>query len=151
MSDRLAVYRFYDAGDALLYVGVTKNFGLRWQRHASAKPWWPEVQRQTVDWYDEAEALRVEVEAIEREKPLHNVATTNTHYRARRNYQSATAQPLMGSAEIGRALKVGRQRVQQITTGPGFPQPYDVLTAGRVWRTADFEAWAKADGRLIDD
>jgi len=75
MSDRTAVYRLYAADDALLYVGIAKNFGRRWQQHASAKPWWPDVQRQTVDWYPDREAAdQTETAAIAEEKPRYNIA-----------------------------------------------------------------------------
>jgi prophage regulatory protein len=48
---------------------------------------------------------------------------------------------LMGADEIKRRLGISRQRVQQLTNDPNFPEPCDVLAAGRVWLTADVEAW----------
>lgn len=74
IEERAAVYRFFTADDTLLYVGVTQRFGTRWSSHAKEKPWWPQVARQAVVWYDtRAEALRIETEAIKAEKPVHNV------------------------------------------------------------------------------
>jgi len=85
VSERTAVYRLYDAADVLLYIGVAKNFGLRWAQHASAKPWWPEVQRQTVNWYpDRPAAEAAEKEAIRAESPRHNVIHTPRKYPPRR-------------------------------------------------------------------
>lgn len=73
-EERTAVYRFFAADDTLLYVGVTQRFGTRWSNHAKQKPWWPQVARQAVVWYDtRAEALSIETEAIKTEKPVHNV------------------------------------------------------------------------------
>jgi predicted GIY-YIG superfamily endonuclease len=73
-EERAAVYRFFAADDTLLYVGVTQRFGTRWSNHAKQKPWWPQVARQTVAWYDtRTEALSVETEAIKTEEPVHNV------------------------------------------------------------------------------
>jgi predicted GIY-YIG superfamily endonuclease len=73
VSERTAVYRVYDSTDALLYVGVTKTFGRRWAQHSQAQPWWPEVTRQTVDWFTSRdEALRAESVAIREERPQHN-------------------------------------------------------------------------------
>ncbi|WP_192806281.1 GIY-YIG nuclease family protein [Streptomyces sp. SS1-1] len=73
-EERAAVYRFYAADDTLLYVGVTQRFGTRWSNHAKQKPWWSQVARQAVVWYEtRAEALKVEAEAIKTEKPVHNV------------------------------------------------------------------------------
>lgn len=74
VEERAAVYRFYASDDTLLYVGVTQRFGTRWSNHAKQKPWWPQVARQTVVWYDtRTEALRVETDSIKMEKPMHNV------------------------------------------------------------------------------
>lgn len=75
MSQRTAVYRLFNDADVLLYVGISGNFGLRWQQHAQAKPWWPEVHHQTITWYDTREAAdEAETKAIATERPLHNVA-----------------------------------------------------------------------------
>ena len=51
MSERNAVYRPLAADDTLLYVGVSKRFGQRWEQHARMQPWWPEVDHQTVRWF----------------------------------------------------------------------------------------------------
>ena len=94
MNERIAVYKPYDAENALLYVGISKEFGRRWREHASTKRWWPEARRMTVDWYDdEAEAVQAEVAAINAEHPRHNVAKTNAHYRSRRNTRPPLSQP----------------------------------------------------------
>ena len=60
---------------ALLYVGITKDFGQRWKQHGASKPWWLQVERQTVDWYNtRAEALAAEEAAIKAERPRFNIA-----------------------------------------------------------------------------
>jgi excisionase family DNA binding protein len=70
-----ALYRFYDAHDRLLYVGLTANPGSRWQAHSHDKPWWAQVARVTVEHFDGREEVEAaEVAAIKTEKPLHNVA-----------------------------------------------------------------------------
>jgi predicted GIY-YIG superfamily endonuclease len=75
VSKRTAVYRFYDAADRLLYVGMTENPAVRFTSHESLKPWWPDVARQTINWYDtREEADAVETEAIRTERAVHNVA-----------------------------------------------------------------------------
>lgn len=74
MSSRTALYRFYGENDALLYVGITDHLGTRWHNHARKKPWWPEVRRQTAEWYPtRAEAAEAEIQAIRTEHPRHNV------------------------------------------------------------------------------
>lgn len=71
--ERTALYRMFGAEDLLIYVGISKDFGRRWAQHAVVQPWYPEIQRQTVDWYpsrDEAEAA--EIAAIKVEQPKYN-------------------------------------------------------------------------------
>jgi hypothetical protein len=73
VSERTALYRMYGDANRLLYIGISKNFGMRWQKHASTQPWWPQVKRQTIDWYDSREEARAaELAAIPAEKPLYN-------------------------------------------------------------------------------
>jgi len=52
---------------------------------------------------------------------------------------------LMGTAEIARALGVGRQRAYVISRQRGFPLPLDTLEMGSVWAAEDVEAWIKAN------
>jgi prophage regulatory protein len=56
---------------------------------------------------------------------------------------------LVGSAEIGRMLGVGRQRVQQLISREDFPAPEVTLDMGKVWKRADVEAWARSQGRQV--
>lgn len=68
-----AVYRFWDASDRLLYVGLTVDPGLRWKAH-KRRDWWRSVARATLEWFpDRASAERAEREAIRNEDPVHNV------------------------------------------------------------------------------
>jgi prophage regulatory protein len=50
----------------------------------------------------------------------------------------------MGPGEIRERLgRLSRQRVYQITSNPTFPEPYDELQMGKVWRIEDVEAWIR--------
>lgn len=50
----------------------------------------------------------------------------------------------MGAGEIRDRLGgISRQRVQQIITRATFPEPYDVLQMGKVWRIDDVERWIR--------
>lgn len=53
---------------------------------------------------------------------------------------------LMGTAEIARALGVGRQRAYQLTRQKGFPDPLAKLEMGNVWDGDAVERWI-ADNR----
>jgi len=68
------LYHVYGEADSLLYIGVSKHFGIRWQQHAQKQPWWNERRRMTVDFYDTRdEALDAEALAIFTEQPKYNV------------------------------------------------------------------------------
>lgn len=70
------VYRFYDAEDHLLYVGVTNSPGVRFLDHMR-RDWWGLAVRNTFSWHDSRDAaLAEEARAIYAEAPLHNVAGT---------------------------------------------------------------------------
>lgn len=73
MSDRTAVYRLYDAGDMLLYVGVARRPDVRCKHHSTHKRWWPEVSRRVLEWHESRDsALRAEAAAIRGELPRYN-------------------------------------------------------------------------------
>jgi prophage regulatory protein len=57
--------------------------------------------------------------------------------------------PLVAAHEIATMLGVSRQRVSQLATSEGFPEPAAILTVGRIWLREDIEAWAAATGRTI--
>lgn len=68
------LYRFFDADDRLLYVGITGRSVARWAEHSKSKPWWPQVVRTTVEHHaDRAAALEAERAAIKVERPEHNI------------------------------------------------------------------------------
>jgi hypothetical protein len=58
---------------------------------------------------------------------------------------------LCGSAELQLMLGVSRQRITQLTAGPGFPEPVAELRMGKVWDLEDVKAWAKQVGRTLED
>lgn len=68
------LYRFFDANDVLLYVGITNDAGTRWRNHSRKKGWWREVCRVRVEHFDSrAEVEAAEKAAIIAEAPVHNV------------------------------------------------------------------------------
>lgn len=76
-----AVYRFFDADERLLYVGIAFDPSERWKDHARRTKWWKDAVDNTIDWYDtRAEAARAEQTALRYEKPIYNKAGSVTPY-----------------------------------------------------------------------
>jgi len=70
------LYRFYDADDRLLYVGISLNAAQRASQHKAEKSWWSDVRRMEVTPLGVTtrfDAEQVERSAIEDERPLHNI------------------------------------------------------------------------------
>ena len=67
------LYRLFDAGGTLLYVGITGSIGQRWEQHVASKHWWDEVTRTEIERFpDRDAAATAEKAAIENEHPRHN-------------------------------------------------------------------------------
>jgi prophage regulatory protein len=49
----------------------------------------------------------------------------------------------MGPEEIRKRLDVSRQRAYIIIGRKDFPDPWRVLSIGRVWRSTDVEEWIR--------
>jgi prophage regulatory protein len=58
---------------------------------------------------------------------------------------------LMGAKEIEERLGVSRQRVYQLTANKNFPEPYDEIAMGKVWRIEDIEAWIREHRKPLAD
>lgn len=70
-----ALYRLYDEGGQLLYVGISNDPDHRWTQHATDKPWWSLVSQRTVEWHpNRGEAEKAERAAVKTEGPLYNSA-----------------------------------------------------------------------------
>lgn len=69
-----ALYRFWDADGALLYIGISLDPGKRWKQHRDDKPWWSEVAKVTVEPHpSRPAAMDAERAAIAAERPRYNV------------------------------------------------------------------------------
>lgn len=78
MSERTALYRFFDGAGVLLYVGITKCPPARFAAHANEKPGWPEIARIEIEWCDtRCEAEIREKAAIRSERPRWNIVHTH--------------------------------------------------------------------------
>ncbi|MGW2223840.1 hypothetical protein [Streptomyces formicae] len=92
----IALYRYFDADDALLYIGISNDPDFRAKAHLyeSRRDDWPKrAVRRTDEWLDSREvALAAEKEAIRAERPLYN----GTH-----NYDEASFDPAWWPRVIG--------------------------------------------------
>ena len=68
-----AVYRCFDEGACLLYVGATSQLTRRLDDHRRSKAWWPQVAEARSHRFSSIEAARAaEATAIRLERPLRN-------------------------------------------------------------------------------
>ncbi len=69
---RTSLYRYYDADETLLYVGVSLNAIARLIAH-SRRGWFEKISTIKVEWFDtRALTEAAEIDAIRTEKPIHN-------------------------------------------------------------------------------
>lgn len=87
------LYRYFDADDRLLYVGVSTNWIARDLQHKASKDWYHQIVSSKIAKYDTREAaLTAEMEAIVAEAPLHN-RLGNRHWVDKRAQQSPAREP----------------------------------------------------------
>ena len=74
MTTRQTLYRFYDANDVLLYVGISMTPWERFRQHRQEKSWWDDIVTIRKEEHDSRPAvMEAEKCAIEAEKPLYNI------------------------------------------------------------------------------
>ncbi len=112
--DANALYRLFNPVGALLYVGISDHPRRRFGQHFDEKPWWPEVDRWTVEWFpsraaaeaDELRAIREEVPAFNlRDVPLAGDEVDLhgawlSHFRRRRPTRDDLAELFLNVARI---------------------------------------------------
>lgn len=70
----LVLYRFFDASDALLYIGITNQPQVRFGQHRTDKRWFKDVVRSTMQHFTTRGDLEAaEIRAIQTEKPRYNI------------------------------------------------------------------------------
>ena len=99
--DTHVLYRFFDAEDTLLYIGITMNPVTRFRAHRADKDWWCEVANIRIETFDDRSALEAaERDAINSEKPKYNVVHNGG------KPASVKATPRKGSARMS-PIQVG--------------------------------------------
>jgi hypothetical protein len=116
------LYRFYDADDRLLYVGISERGPERWRAHRKDKPWWTEVVRTTTEHYDNrAAALEAERAAIIAEQPAYNVVHNRGCVAT-----SMPAAPGQQRAHTGAAYCQRSEAIYEVCTRRGFRTTTDL-------------------------
>jgi hypothetical protein len=73
-----ALYRFFDSGANLLYVGISYHPFARWHGHRQDKPWWVAIAVIRLEHFDNREAAETaEKKAIRTENPRYNIQFLN--------------------------------------------------------------------------
>lgn len=143
-----ALYRLFDARGDLLYVGIAADPEGRWKQHKRTKPWASMVAKRDDMWFKTRSAAEAaEILAIRAERPRYNIRDTPKMF-PNQHAAAPLTQRYCGTAEIGMAFGVNRQRVQQLVHRPDFPAPVADLAMGKVWESADVHRWGVATGRL---
>lgn len=80
MSAMTALYRYFDADELLLYVGISKQPINRLGQHRQDKSWWEQISTVRIERYrTRAEALDAERDAIINECPIYNIVHNGRH------------------------------------------------------------------------
>jgi hypothetical protein len=118
-SPETAVYRIYDVGDNLLYVGITNDLVIRWIGHRADRRWWrTEAHRYDVRWYPtRALAAAEEKRAIMAECPKYNQVY------GRRRPVEPKRPGTYSVREIAWRFRYSPKTVREIAARPGFPRP----------------------------
>lgn len=74
-----ALYRFYDADNALLYVGVSRSLPDRWNWHRCRTGWYARARLVSLSFYpSRRDAFCAEAAAIRTQHPLFNILRCRT-------------------------------------------------------------------------
>jgi predicted GIY-YIG superfamily endonuclease len=96
------LYRMFDEGGTLLYVGITNDPKQRFHDHAKGQPWWSRVANIRVENHPSREALVLsEQVAIRDENPLYNIAVRKGLLQERSAQRRPRRCPTCGAPEPG--------------------------------------------------
>jgi len=112
-----ALYRTFDVGDHLLYLGIANNPRSRLMEHAAWSVWAPHVVRVAVEWFStRVEAELAERQAISAHRPLFNSSHTDdrAHARIKELMAGVPIEEIFRRDEIERR----RPRVAPVVTDP---------------------------------
>ena len=74
MADKCALYRHFDGGGALLYVGISLRPFTRTKEHTVLSGWADQIANVRIEYFPtRKEALEAEARAVREENPTHNI------------------------------------------------------------------------------
>lgn len=147
MVRRTALYRLFNADGQLLYVGIAYDPKSRWYSHVNTSPWWPNVARKEVEWFEHRNAaVTAEMIAVRTEKPIHNVVWADDpkpHPKAPTRKRPAMSEEM--KAKLAHAAHVYRQapidlKAAILTAYDGGKSVVEITRAIEHAYTADYVA-----------
>ena len=138
-NEPTALYRLYDANDALLYLGISFSPKARWEQHYNNKHWFHLVARHTVDWYpSRGAALAAEADATAVEKPLHDSSWRKTRTGSRPQWLDPEGQQRAEEA-LAAEIRQGKHWRGKVLMSGAVAKQFNVArpTASRVLATLE--------------
>jgi predicted GIY-YIG superfamily endonuclease len=127
-----ALYRFFDADDELLYIGITSHLPGRVSEHEGEKPWWTDVERVSVEHFaTREEVIEAEREAIRTEGPKHNISHNPQAERLPRTERHPRAKRPQVERQDRRLTAAEVTQVQSTNVWV----PHDPNSKGQMWFT----------------
>lgn len=147
-----AVYRFFDPGKELIYIGSSNGLARRWSHHRRTQTWWPQVAYYDLSWHaNRGLAYAAEMKAIGDAEPRHNVMGTSRYVFRRTSEQLAAGRAraeAMGEfhrvrRDVIRALQEAGSSAQEAWTGSAW--------AGVAYleETGMFPGWVEREKRRL--
>jgi hypothetical protein len=131
--DFTTVYRFYDKEGELLYVGISREIGARFDGHRFTQAWWKDVVRAEFEHFlDRVSAAQREKELIQTLRPKHNKQHAEYNRQSRR---PVVLHPLLGAAQKGKlpmaSMEVLAKRLEHLLEEEAFSTEDRIPYKGR--------------------
>lgn len=132
------LYRHYDRGGILLYVGISACTIIRLAAHKFESSWYKRIAIVTIEHFDtRQDALRAETHAIKTEKPKYN-----------RHHAIETIKPTCGYlTKVAERVGIPRTTLLKMKARGEFDlQP---VQGTRLYRFDEVDVWAASRGSIL--